>query len=282
MKQMKNKILLIVLIVLTITPNLMKAQTKFIEDSWSGLKEVAKEQNKLIFVDLYFTGCAPCAKMDKEVFPNAEVSNYLNKHFVSFKSDILKEDIGKKLSLKYGVTGFPTFLFLNADGKIIDISAGGHSVDEFLVLISSVTKNASKEKYKKFSATLDIDYPEFYRDAYMKNKRNISFETMDNYLKEQKNLGLEIPFVVMTGLRTGGKYADYILNNAKQLANDYSRMQVRNSLQTIILKKAKSLGVLGDLDAFDRVMIKAKPVFTEKEWTKSKNVFRENFNKYKK
>jgi len=279
---MKNKILLIVLIVLTITPNLMKAQTKFIEDSWSGLKEVAKEQNKLIFVDLYFTGCAPCAKMDKEVFPNAEVSNYLNKHFVSFKSDILKEDIGKKLSLKYGVTGFPTFLFLNADGKIIDISAGGHSVDEFLVLISSVTKNASKEKYKKFSATLDIDYPEFYRDAYMKNKRNISFETMDNYLKEQKNLGLEIPFVVMTGLRTGGKYADYILNNAKQLANDYSRMQVRNSLQTIILKKAKSLGVLGDLDAFDRVMIKAKPVFTEKEWTKSKNVFRENFNKYKK
>jgi len=279
---MKNKILLIVLIVLTITPNLMKAQTKFIEDSWSGLKEVAKEQNKLIFVDLYFTGCAPCAKMDKEVFPNAEVSNYLNKHFVSFKSDILKEDIGKKLSLKYGVTGFPTFLFLNADGKIIDISAGGHSVDEFLVLISSVTKNASKEKYKKFSATLDIDYPEFYRDAYMKNKRNISFETMDNYLKEQKNLGLEIPFVVMTGLRTGGKYADYILNNAKQLANDYSRMQVRNSLQTIIFKKAKSLGVLGDLDAFDRVMIKAKPVFTEKEWTKSKNVFRENFNKYKK
>jgi len=282
MKQMKNKILLIVLIVLTITPNLMKAQTKFIEDSWSGLKEVAKEQNKLIFVDLYFTGCAPCAKMDKEVFPNVEVSNYLNKHFVSFKSDILKEDIGKKLSLKYGVTGFPTFLFLNADGKIIDISAGGHSVDEFLVLISSVTKNASKEKYKKFSATLDIDYPEFYRDAYMKNKRNISFETMDNYLKEQKNLGLEIPFVVMTGLRTGGKYADYILNNAKQLANDYSRMQVRNSLQTIIFKKAKSLGVLGDLDAFDRVMIKAKPVFTEKEWTKSKNVFRENFNKYKK
>jgi len=279
---MKNKITIIVIMVLFIVPNFTKAQTNFVVESWNGIKEKAKNENKLIFVDLYFTGCAPCAKMDKVVFPNMQVSKFLNEYFVSFKSDIFKEEIGKKMSLKYGVTGFPTFLFLTADGEIIDIASGYQSVEEFSDLLALVTKNASEKKIKKYSTKLDADYPGFYRDAYMKNKRNVSFETINNYLKEQKNLDTEIPFVVITGLRVGGYYADYMLNNAQQLSMDYSRVQVKNYLQTIIFRKAKSFGEIGNQEAFNKVLEKAKPVFTPKEWNRFKSVFQEDFNKNKK
>jgi len=39
--------------VLFIVPNFTKAQTNFVVESWNGIKEKAKNENKLIFVDLY-------------------------------------------------------------------------------------------------------------------------------------------------------------------------------------------------------------------------------------
>jgi len=101
---------------------------------------------------------------------------------------------------------------------------------------------------------------------------------MDAYLKMQDNLSAEIPFVIMTGLRVGGKYAEYILNNAEQLAKDYSRMQVRNSLLTVINRKGISLGKSNDQVAFNKVLEQCRPIFTEKEWTKFSPSFQEYFN----
>lgn len=269
------------LVVLVLTSFFSQSQTKFENGTWEEIKQKAAVENKLIFVDLYFTGCTPCAQMDAEVFPNKSVSTLLNEKYISFKSDIFKEDIGKKLSLKYGVTGFPTFLFLTADGRVIDISLGYHDLNEFTDLVLSINNKANTKQYKKYSTNLDGDYPKFYSDAYLKNKRNIAFETIDTYLKKQKKLSDEIPFVVMTGLRAGGEYADYMLNNAQQLAKDYGRMQVRSNLINIVQRKATTLGKANDEIAFQTILEKAKPIFTEKEWTRFSKIFQESFNKNK-
>ena len=253
-----------------------QSQTKFETGSWEQIKQKATQEEKLIFVDLYFTGCAPCAMMDAQVFPNKEVSEYLNTHFIAFKSDIFKEDIGKKLSMKYGVTGFPTFLFLNARGKIVDIFSGFHDSEAFTTLLDAVRDKASKGIYKKYSTSLEGNYPDFYIDAYMKNKRQIAFETMNVFLKGEKDLGNEIPFVIISGLRVGGSYAEYLLDNAQSLAEDYSRMQVRNSIMNIITNKAISLGKTNDADSFRLLLNKIKPIFTEIEWTKFEPMFHKN------
>ncbi|MBJ6368383.1 thioredoxin family protein [Snuella sedimenti] len=271
----------IVILSLILTSVVSQSQTRFETGTWDEIKQKATKENKLIFVDLYFTGCAPCAQMDAEVFPNTFVSTFLSENYIAFKSDIFKEEIGKKLSLKYGVTGFPTFLFLTANGAVLDISSGFHNVDEFTALLSSIKNKANNKQYKKYSTNLDGDYPKFYRDAYLKSKRSIAYETIDAFLKKQENLGDEIPFVVITGLRASGKYADYILDNAEQLAKDYSSMQVRNSLLTIVNQKATTLGKANDETAFNKVLEKAKPIFTKKEWGRFGELFQENFNKNK-
>ncbi|PCI34723.1 MAG: hypothetical protein COB60_05900 [Flavobacteriaceae bacterium] len=278
---MKSSINKFTFLIFLLSAFFVQSQTKFEKASWDQVKEKAKEESKLIFVDLYFKGCAPCAQMDNEVFPNKEVSTILTNEFISFKSDIFKEDIGKKLSLKYAVGGFPTFLFLTADGQIVDITSGFHSVDEFTTLLSSVKDNANKNQYKKYSNNLDGDYPQFYSDAYLKGKRNVSFETIDAYLKTQNDLGSEVPFVIMSGLKVGGIYGDYIVENAEQLAEDYSRMQVRNNLLTVINRKGIILGKSNDQVAFNKVLEQCKPIFTEKEWTKFSPSFQEYFDENK-
>jgi thioredoxin-related protein len=78
---------------------IVDAQTIFTSGSWEEIKAKAQQENKLIFVDLYFQGCMPCAEMDKRVFPDSTVSDVLNSHFVNFKTDVFKEDIGAQLSM---------------------------------------------------------------------------------------------------------------------------------------------------------------------------------------
>ncbi|MDE5424175.1 thioredoxin family protein [Ancylomarina sp. DW003] len=56
-------------------------------DSYDMAKEIAKEQNKLIIVDCWATWCGPCVKMDDEVWPNEQITQYADS-FVFVKIDM--------------------------------------------------------------------------------------------------------------------------------------------------------------------------------------------------
>ncbi|AWK07071.1 hypothetical protein HYN56_23695 [Flavobacterium crocinum] len=254
----------------------LKAQTQSTEESWIKAKKQAQTEKKLIFVDLYFTGCMPCAQMDKEVFPDPKVTAVLNADFVTFKSDILKEEIGKKLCMKYGVTGFPTFLLMNAEGKIIDIETGFQSVEQLTALLEKSKQNAKKGILKKYS-TKDEVYPDFYKDAYLNGKRNVSFETADAYLKAQPSLTDEVPFVIITGLRIGRQYDDFFLKNAKELYKDYGTASVTNHVFTILQRKKKEFEKKNDLTSFKKLLDEMKPLYTVEEWTKFEGILLKDF-----
>ncbi|TDP02229.1 thioredoxin family protein [Flavobacterium sp. 245] len=256
----------------------LKAQTQSTDESWEQAKKQARTEKKLIFVDLYFTGCMPCAQMDKEVFPDPKIAAVLNADFVTFKSDILKEEIGKKLCMKYGVTGFPTFLFLNSDGKVIDIETGFQTVEQFTALLQNAKEAAKKGIFKKYSPQIqEKEYPEFYAQAYLANKRNVSFETADAYLKAQPSLTAEVPFVIITGLRIGRQYDDFFLKNAKQLQKDYGSASVSNHVFTILQRKRKEFEKTNDLASFKKLLDEEKPIFSAEDWTKYEGILLKDF-----
>jgi thioredoxin-related protein len=255
----------------------LNAQSKTADESWEMVKKQAASQHKLIFVDLYFTGCAPCAQMDKEVFPDPKVATFLESNFVTFKSDILKEEIGKKLSMKYGVTGFPTFLFLNAEGKVIDIATGFQSVEQFTALLQNAKDSAKKGIFKKYSPEInEKDYPEFYVQAYMANKRNVPFEVIDTYLKS-KEATEEVSFVIITGLRVGKQYDDPFLFSSKKLIKDYGKSSVTNHVFTILQRKRKEFEKKNDLKGFKELLAGAKELYTPEEWTKYEGILLKDF-----
>lgn len=77
---------------------------------------MAKEQDKLIFMDFYADWCLPCRIMDDEVFSDPEIQEYLNEHYISVKVEADKGE-GYMLATRYLVEGYPTLLFLDNEGK---------------------------------------------------------------------------------------------------------------------------------------------------------------------
>lgn len=255
----------------------LKAQAQSTQESWELAKKQAQTEKKLIFVDLYFTGCMPCAQMDKEVFPDPKVAAVLSKDFVTFKSDILKEEIGKKLCMKYGVTGFPTFLFMNADGKVIDIAGGFQNVEQFTALLQNAKDAAKKGVFKKYSTEIqEKDYPDFYKQAYLDGKRNVPFEVIDTYLKS-KDATEEVSFVIITGLRVGKQYDDPFLLSSKKLAKDYGKWSVNTHVFNILQRKKKEYEKKKDLKGFTELVNDAKELYTPEEFTKYSGILLKDF-----
>ena len=255
----------------------LQAQTDSSNKSWELAKKQAVQEHKLIFVDLYFAGCVPCAKMDAEVFPDNKVTTLLNTNFVLFKSDIFKEEIGKQLSMKYAATGFPTFLLMNNDGRIIEIVSGFHTVNQLTTVLENAMANAKKGVFKKYS-TKEETYPEFYADAYLKNQRNnLSFDVIDAYLKSQPSLLSEVPFVIISGLRVGGEYDDFYLKNLNTLVKDYGKSSVNNNVLTILQRKKKIFEKENDLASFKNLLAEVKPIYSTEEWGRYETILLKDF-----
>ncbi|WP_370478528.1 thioredoxin family protein [Tamlana flava] len=91
----------------------------------------AKKENKVLFVDGYADWCGPCKKMAKTVFKEEEVGAYFNEHFVSYKLDIEKGK-GPELKEKYGITGLPGYVFVDANDEVVYRFSRAMPAEEFL------------------------------------------------------------------------------------------------------------------------------------------------------
>ena len=79
---------------------------------------------------MYFTGsdwCGWCKKLHAEVLDRPEFSQWAGKNVVLFKADFPEElaqsqtikDQNNQLARKYRISGFPTVILADADGKVI-------------------------------------------------------------------------------------------------------------------------------------------------------------------
>ncbi|MFH1320761.1 MAG: thioredoxin family protein [Bacteroidota bacterium] len=95
----------------------------FIREGFSTALQKAKNENKLVFIDVYTTWCGPCKWMDKNVFANDAVADFYNKNFICVKIDAEKGE-GIKLREQYQVNAYPTFLYVNRNGDLVHRSCG--------------------------------------------------------------------------------------------------------------------------------------------------------------
>lgn len=93
------------------------AQTHFRTLSFDAALSAAKQEKKMVFIDFYTDWCGPCKMMARDVFPQPKVGDYFNARFVCLKLNAEKE--GKELAKKYQVSAYPTYVVLDADGKML-------------------------------------------------------------------------------------------------------------------------------------------------------------------
>jgi thioredoxin-related protein len=114
---------------------------------WESIKNRAKVENKLIFVDCFTTWCGPCKIMDQNVFSDTTVGRVFQDHFICMKlqmdSTATDNEFVKKnyptvatFMREYKIGSFPTYLFLSDDGILLHKGVGAMPKSEFMTLVS--------------------------------------------------------------------------------------------------------------------------------------------------
>ena len=120
-----------ILLLLFVTLSLSAADVNWFH-SYAKAANAAKTSNKPMMLFMNKPGCGACQYMKDNVFTNAQVIDYLNKHFVAVSLDIHKNDAPKDLQVN--VT--PVFHFLKSDGsKSIETLMGGKGVKKFMPML---------------------------------------------------------------------------------------------------------------------------------------------------
>lgn len=111
--------------------------------SWNEVKEKAKKERKMVFVDCYATWCVPCKKMDREVYINDSVGQHMNANFISLKVQFdktandaaeVKKWYGdaEAIQKQFLLDGYPSFLFFDTVGRLVMKQVGYRNVKAFV------------------------------------------------------------------------------------------------------------------------------------------------------
>jgi len=129
-----KKLALLFLVVFSASLCAQDTGIKFSKDSLlSDALAQSKKEGKLVFIDCYTTWCGPCKLLAKEIFPQKEVGDFYNSHFINLSFDMEKGE-GLNIQKKYAVRAFPTLLFLNAEGEVVHIGVGSMPANAFIEL----------------------------------------------------------------------------------------------------------------------------------------------------
>ena len=119
---MKRFVLLVLILITGLT--VFSQGIEFQKERYAEVLEMAKKQNKLVFIDIYTSWCGPCKHMADNVFPQAKVGEYYNAHFLNLQLDAEKSEDGKMVAKTFGVSAYPTFLLLTGTGNWFTVSWG--------------------------------------------------------------------------------------------------------------------------------------------------------------
>ncbi len=127
---------------------------------WEDYKNINENQNKYSLIFFYTDWCSYCTKMKNEVFTKEEIAKSMNDNFISVKlnpeNDGIVDEINKKsakdLASQYGVSGYPTIVFLDSKGNFITKLPGYAPADVFEIIL----------KYIHTGSYEDTDWKTYY------------------------------------------------------------------------------------------------------------------------
>ncbi|MGE0087894.1 MAG: thioredoxin family protein [Bacteroidales bacterium] len=122
-----NKILLIVFFSFFLTS--LHAQ-EWVTDYDEAIKMAVEKNRNIVLVFQGSDWCAPCIKLEREIWTSEEFKAFATNHFIMLKADFprkkvnlldkTQQDKNNKLAEKYNKAGnFPFIVLLDANGKVL-------------------------------------------------------------------------------------------------------------------------------------------------------------------
>ena len=114
-----------------------------------GVREAQRTHKKLL-VDVYTDWCGWCKRMDATTYADANLAKYLNAHYILVKLDAEspraqtfqgKQFTEQQLAGAFGVTGYPSTLFLKAEGELITVYPGYADAQRFGNVVAFIAED---------------------------------------------------------------------------------------------------------------------------------------------
>lgn len=99
-------------------------------------KALAAKSNKVIMIDFWTTWCTYCKQMDATTMKDKKV---IEKSKLLVPVKVNAEAEGNALAKKYGISSFPTFLFIDANGNEYGRTSGAMPPEQFMAAITALT-----------------------------------------------------------------------------------------------------------------------------------------------
>ena len=107
------------------------------EDLNHTIKSIKNKKQKIIMAYFWQKDCNACEYMRDRVFENNEVSSFINKNFIPYKTNIL--------TFEYPVFAFPAIYFIGEDGEeLTEPIMGARNLDDFMSIIKDIKNQFSK------------------------------------------------------------------------------------------------------------------------------------------
>jgi len=162
---------------------------EFFKGTWAEALELAKAEEKVIFVDAYAEWCGPCKRMARNVFTDAEVGDFYNDNFINLKIDMEKPK-NRDFSQKYPAAAFPTLYFIDFTGEVVEKIKGAQTVEQFINLGKSVVSKNDRSAYYAEAYEAGDRSPELMYN-YVKSLNKVdkpSIKIANDYLNSQEDL----------------------------------------------------------------------------------------------
>ncbi|MCF8325678.1 MAG: thioredoxin family protein [Leadbetterella sp.] len=105
----------------------------FQKGNWQQALDLAKKENKVVFLDIYATWCGPCKQLKKYTFADKSAGDFFNTNFVNIALDGEQEE-GAVLARKFGIEAYPTLMFVTPEGELITKSLGFRTASDLINL----------------------------------------------------------------------------------------------------------------------------------------------------
>ncbi len=111
------------------------AQVQFTDLTFEEALAKAEAENRDVFIYFWTEWCAPCRQLESIAFADSALAAAINE-FVPLKLDAEAGE-GVDLNARYEIRGYPTFLFLNAEGEELGRVEGTRTNENYVTAILS-------------------------------------------------------------------------------------------------------------------------------------------------
>ncbi len=212
---------------------------EFFHGTFAEAVEKAKKEDKLVFMDAFAEWCGPCKRMAATVFKEEKVGNFFNQNFVNVKMDMEKGE-GQALSGRFNVSAYPTLLFINGKGDLVQAGVGGLMSDEFLNLAKNALAKAdnAKDLEKEYaSGKREPDFMVRYVRSLNRSGKP-SLKIVNDFLQKNPdfNNSAVLKIIYEGTTQADSKVFDLLLKHSVKIKALYSEAMFQSKIEIACLK----------------------------------------------